>query len=241
MAIAAALREIINPKDNTKILTPLSDDAAFKILNELKGNTFAQSLYGQWKDRGLSKGQMFWAHKLALDEHNRRKPKDLFDRSAKDDPNKVDLGHDVFNVLSGMFSKAADQIQYPKIRFAHGELQIKMTVAGDRAKVPGSINVVDLNDRDTWYGRIVKGDVFEKGSRCTAAVVEFLKKFAADPVGEAEAYGKLTGMCCFCHKELSHQSSMNRGYGPVCAERWGLEHHYEDITRPDTIVEVSKS
>ena len=153
----------------------------------------------------------------------------------------VHLGNGVFAALRRMFDKASESgLKYPKIRFAFGNIHVKMTVASGRAKVPGSINVVNLDDRDMWYGRIVKGDDFEKGRDCTDAVVEFLKKFSADPVGEAAAYGKTTGNCCFCHKELTHQSSIEWGYGPICAEKWGLPHEYKDVSRPEVEMRVRK-
>ncbi len=34
--------------------------------------------------------------------------------------------------------------------------------------------------------------------------------------------GQATGVCQFCGRELTNAESMRRGYGPVCAERWGL-------------------
>lgn len=36
--------------------------------------------------------------------------------------------------------------------------------------------------------------------------------------------GRETGQCCFCGLELTDPESVERGYGPVCAKKYGLEH-----------------
>lgn len=35
---------------------------------------------------------------------------------------------------------------------------------------------------------------------------------------------KLTGHCSFCQRELTDAGSLEVGYGPICADRWGLPH-----------------
>lgn len=45
---------------------------------------------------------------------------------------------------------------------------------------------------------------------------------AVDPEGTAAAYGHLTGACCFCRRALSDERSVSVGYGPVCADHFGL-------------------
>ena len=53
-------------------------------------------------------------------------------------------------------------------------------------------------------------------------MVEVLRRFADDPVGTARLFGRLTGQCCFCCKALSNPPSVNAGYGPYCASKYGL-------------------
>lgn len=42
---------------------------------------------------------------------------------------------------------------------------------------------------------------------------------AADPLAAATLYGKTTGRCGICSRELSNPESIERGIGPVCASR----------------------
>ena len=45
---------------------------------------------------------------------------------------------------------------------------------------------------------------------------------AADPLNAAIAYGKKYGKCSVCARTLTDEDSINRGIGPVCAERFGF-------------------
>jgi len=44
-----------------------------------------------------------------------------------------------------------------------------------------------------------------------------------NPEEIAKEYGRLTGNCCFCHKELSTDNSLEVGYGPICADNFNLK------------------
>lgn len=63
---------------------------------------------------------------------------------------------------------------------------------------------------------------FQRGQDCSDAVIEHLKRFAADPATFAAEYGRLTGYCCFCHLTLKSERSVAVGYGPVCARNYRL-------------------
>ena len=45
-------------------------------------------------------------------------------------------------------------------------------------------------------------------------------------VKQAVIYGKFTNSCSFCGLELTHDYSVMVGYGPICADKWGLPHAY---------------
>ena len=47
---------------------------------------------------------------------------------------------------------------------------------------------------------------------------------AADPAAAAKAYGALMGRCSFCDTAITDEGSVEVGYGPVCAKRFGLPH-----------------
>ena len=49
-----------------------------------------------------------------------------------------------------------------------------------------------------------------------------LEKLAADPISYASLFGQRTGSCMFCGLMLTTAESVGSGYGPICAEKWGL-------------------
>ena len=54
------------------------------------------------------------------------------------------------------------------------------------------------------------------------AVANALIALANDPAKAASDYGHLTGTCCFCNRGLTDERSVSVGYGPICAQHFGL-------------------
>jgi hypothetical protein len=66
------------------------------------------------------------------------------------------------------------------------------------------------------------GRTFWKMTVNDSAVRDELREFEADPAGRANVVGLSTNHCCFCGIELTAAESVGNGYGPICAEHWGL-------------------
>src|SRR5574343_120375 len=75
-----------------------------------------------------------------------------------------------------------------------------------------------------FFGRIDPSTgAWVAGRQATPApVVAAVEALAADPAGAASRHGRMTGRCCFCDRRLDDDRSIGVGYGPVCAEKWGL-------------------
>lgn len=129
-----------------------------------------------------------------------------------------------------LFAKAKQHLKYPAIVLAvpAADVTLRLSVAGPRAKVPGSITVLDANkgvDGRDWFGRITVDGGFQPAAKLngrTDAIVARLKEFACDPAKVAGEHGRLTGACCFCNLPLKDERSTAVGYGPTCAEHFGL-------------------
>lgn len=103
---------------------------------------------------------------------------------------------------------------------------LRITVAGPNSRNPGSLNVTDRGawENRRWFGRIDRSGAFHPTQRFAvpASIVESLRAFAANPHETARLYGQRTGNCMFCARELTDGRSLGAGYGPVCADKWGL-------------------
>ena len=136
--------------------------------------------------------------------------------------------------LVELLETAGEHLKRPAVivraRDAFGyDRDIRLNIAGQSAKVPGSINVCSAGgvyDERVWYGRVTRNGWFWRNlkvERLTlTAVAQALTAMASDPAKAAEAYGHLTGLCCFCTTALRDPHSKQVGYDPVCATHFGL-------------------
>jgi hypothetical protein len=142
---------------------------------------------------------------------------------------------DLSGVLA-LFAKAKQHLKHPAIVLSVPEagFAIRINVAGDRAKVPGSLNVLE-NDRNetsdwgdpqrAWLGRVTLDGAYQPGRAAngrTEAITRRLQAFAAEPAKIAAEHGRLTGCCCFCNRPLTDERSTAVGYGATCADHYGL-------------------
>jgi hypothetical protein len=173
---------------------------------------FAASLIAQGRRRGLTEKQMVWVQKLAR-------------RATGQDPGpSVDLGD--MTGLIDLFAKASQHLKHPAIVIGSPVGELRITVAGERARCPGTVNVATSGrfGENTWFGRIDLEGVFtiNQSAEVSVELIEFLREFAADPAKVASAHGHQTGCCCFCNRPLTDQRSVSVGYGPTCAANYGL-------------------
>lgn len=205
-------QSFVSPYDNREAVTKLAEAVA----DGRATSDFAKELVAKWaRYNRLSDAQWAWVHKLVHDRLDH--PYDPSDRR-----DGVDLGGAGLTGITGCFATAGKALKHPRLRF---ELESGVTVvckvAGTRSRYAGDIHVTDDKEygRNAYFGRIGKDGRFYPGRDATDEIVAFLKRFAADPAGMAIEYGKRTGRCCFCGRELKHGEL---GYGPQCAKNWGL-------------------
>lgn len=178
----------------------------------LRWSDFYDSLLSQYRRKGDLSDKQCACIERALD------------RASKPYvPETEDLGN--FEGVINLFDTAKSHLKYPKIRLTAGDNPVVLAVAGERAKYPGTINVSDGGPwgDNVWYGRINREGKLEKSRSTTFEVIAVLKALAKDPAKVAEAYGKKYGYCCFCARELTDDRSVAAGYGPVCADHYGLK------------------
>lgn len=137
---------------------------------------------------------------------------------------KIKVGE--FAGLNAIFDRAKKKLKKPAIVIAIAGREIKLDVAGAKARVPGSINVATNAPygQSDWFGRILSTGEFEASPRVStpAGLVDGLARFAAEPAKVAAEHGQLTGRCCFCNLTLTDSRSTSVGYGPTCAGNYGL-------------------
>lgn len=126
--------------------------------------------------------------------------------------------------INQMFNDAAKQLKKPFVNFTIEGAEFRVSQAPMTGKNPGCLYVKAGAD---YAGKIDFHGAFTAAHNMSSkaeAIQDALSAFAADPAAAATAYGRATGSCCFCARELKDPVSVELGYGPICASRWGLPH-----------------
>lgn len=133
--------------------------------------------------------------------------------------------------LIGMFTAAAgSKLKHPALMLEHAEAdpEVKFTIGPVSSKYPGSIHVHtnhSFHHQDRrYYGRIAPNGVFHPHQRTPTppTLLMMLHQLVIDPVKTVAEYGKKTGRCAFCYRNLSDPTSVLVGYGKHCAKKWGM-------------------
>ena len=174
-----------------------------EALKELASwNSFAASLVEQFSDRGsLSDKQTGAAVAMLM--------KVKANKANKPEAPSVDLSN-----IVAIFDKAHEAIKTPKFRFE----DLVISRAPDAGANAGALYVKVGGE---YMGKVKEGKFF--GIRFTPEdTLSKLKQIAESPLSAAVAYGRRTGACACCGRELTVHASIERGIGPICAERFGL-------------------
>jgi hypothetical protein len=73
-----------------------------------------------------------------------------------------------------------------------------------------------------YQGKITEAGKFLAVAASAPDTASLLEQIAVDPSQAARDYGKRTGTCCCCGRELTDPVSIANGIGPICASNWGL-------------------
>jgi hypothetical protein len=170
-----------------------------RALREISSwNSFAKSLVEQFSKRGsLSEKQTGAAVAMLM--------KVKASKANKAEAPSVDLSN-----VAEMFSKAHEAIKTPKFRFE----DLVISRAPDHGVNAGALYVKIEGE---YAGKVKDGKWF--GSQ---DILPKLEQISKDPLSAAVAYGRRTGSCACCGRELTRHDSIERGIGPICAERFGL-------------------
>jgi hypothetical protein len=118
------------------------------------------------------------------------------------------------------------------IVFGEGDDHVTIEVGRQRedAKfMPGLLVLSYLNGPDncsdyagfahvTAQGRVVIWSRFKGNARLAGAA----RVLVGDALAAAKAYSAMSGICPFCHNDLTHPDSLFSGWGERCAEKRGL-------------------
>ena len=110
-------------------------------------------------------------------------------------------------------------IKYPKMRL--DTFLFSLVRSGQNA---GAIYVKtiekDADGERRYLGKIVDGR-FVRAYKCSEDEQARIIAAAMDPEAADIAFGRREGACSICARTLTNHESIDRGIGPICAERFG--------------------
>ena len=136
-------------------------------------------------------------------------------RAERAKQNETKTGDVDVGVIETMFKTAvAAGLKSP--RFRTERLMISLAPAHGR-----NAGALYVKCDGTYSGKIVGGK-FTPAYQAPAEILGMVREIAASPIEAARAYGKRTGSCSCCGRELTDPASIEAGIGPICEEKWNL-------------------
>lgn len=169
-------------------------------------NSFANDLIGRHKSgkRAFSQPQVNAAQSMM--------EKTEATRAAKAAQKKAEAVEIDLQPIRDMFEAAvAKGLKRPTYR-AEG---LVINRAPDSGANPGALYVKTVEA--DYLGKLV--GIEYRGNQIA---VPPLKVIAENPLEAAVRYGRATGRCACCGRELSDPKSIALGIGPICADKWGF-------------------
>lgn len=177
-----------------------------------ESSSFYASLQTQFRDKGrLTEGQIAAIRKDMAEE-----PARLAAFKAKSDEAKAAKSGEVdLSKIEELFDTARSN-GLKKLKFRTEACDI--SPAPEHGRNAGSLYVTK---GDEYFGKLTNGKFFAT-REAPETIIEQLRELAKDPLAVGVAYGKQTGKCCICARELTDPASVEAGIGPICAGNWGL-------------------
>lgn len=132
-----------------------------------------------------------------------------------------------YSKLFHLFNTASATLKYPKIRF----------ITNDGSKVQlylASKGYIAIKVNGEYCGKLVDADSFRMYQYDSTFQNE-IDYFCRSPVESAIVKGQAYGHCCFCGLELVNAISVHHGYGPICADKYGLP--WESVSKTKAPIE----
>lgn len=169
--------------------------------------------YGSLTERQLATVQRL------MGEDKQREEQFAAKRAQEDrDAQACDVG-----AIAAAFERAkAAQIKRPRLRLG----DFVFSLAPANGANAGAVYVKTRpakgsGEEGTYLGKVMGGR-FLPMPTCSPEQRQQVVQLASDPDTAAKAYGKRFGECSVCGQTLENGVSIDRGIGPICAQKYGF-------------------
>ena len=176
-----------------------------KVLETLRGlrSSFAQDLARKWNK--LSASQYAWAHKLAQDTVKVAPVK-------SNEPSQFEA---LFNAFETAKGKGAKRLT---LRFEGVNIKPNRDLTALWVTSQSETEMGEYGLKPKYLGKVTPAGC---DSRLGDDVKAIIMGAANDPLSAAIKYGKVSGSCSCCGRELTDPKSIEAGIGPICVTKFG--------------------
>lgn len=198
----AAQKFTVTVRGETINFTSTLSDA--KVLQTLRGlrSTFAQDLARKFNK--LSASQYAWSHKLAVDANT----------VTVVESNQPSQFEALFNAFQAAKNKGAKRLT---LRFEGVNVKPNRDLSALWVTSQTEFEQGDYGMQPKYLGKVTRNAI---DSRFSDTVRETIMGAASDPLTAAIRYGKVSGECSCCGRELTDPQSIEAGIGPICAKKF---------------------
>ena len=182
----------------------LSDAAVLQSLRGMRSN-FGQDLARKWNK--LSASQYAWAHKLAVDN--------VKVKVAPVKSNEPSQFEALFAAFEAAKSKGAKRLT---LRFEGVSIKPNRDNTVLWVTSQSETEMGEYGLKPKYLGKVTPAGC---DSRLGDDVKAIIMGAANDPLSAAIKYGKVSGSCSCCGRELTDPKSIEAGIGPICATKFG--------------------
>ena len=177
-----------------------------KVLETLRGmrSSFAHDLARKWNK--LSPAQYAWAHKLAVDANT---------VAVAVDNTKPSQFEALFAAFQAAKNKGAKRLT---LRFEGVNIKPNRDLTALWVTSQTEFEQGDYGSKPKYLGKVTLAGC---DSRLSDTVKDTIMAAASDPLSAAIKYGKVSGECSCCGRELTDPNSIERGIGPICVTKFG--------------------
>ena len=180
-----------------------------EVLQSLRGSrsSFAQDLARKFNK--LSASQYAWAHKIAVDSIKQQQNVAVVDNTQ---PSQFEA---LFNAFEAAKAKGAKRLtlRFEGINVKPNRDLTALWVTSQTEKEEGNYGL-----QPKYLGKVTRQQI---DSRLSDDVKEVILSASNDPLTAAIRYGKVSGECSCCGRELTDPQSIAQGIGPICATKFG--------------------
>lgn len=174
-------------------------------------NDFLRDLLAKLEGGTALSGNAIAAAQRTIDKANARDA----DRAAAARARVADAPRlDVDKLKASIESAMSAGLKRPVLRYDG----FQVSRAPDHGKNAGALYV---KAGDTYLGKIADGRYIATREATEMGMVPCVVEAMSDPLASAIAYGRRTGQCSCCGRELTDPVSVAAGIGPICAGKFG--------------------